>query len=148
MTAALSSLASLRDDSHSLCRKTAAQTFLLHHALCGDGAKISVPPSCKNLHYTHNPYRRAYDKKSDIVIPNAVRNLIRSLIYSLPAFLFPSLLCVPFGMTVVPLSQIPSPYPFYIHPVPTGDGAKFSEYPSCKNLHYTHNPYRRAYDKE
>ena len=28
-----------------------------------------------------------------------------------------------FGMTVVPLCQIPSPYPFYIHPVPTGDGA-------------------------
>ncbi|NCB85518.1 MAG: hypothetical protein EOM44_13670 [Bacteroidia bacterium] len=46
--------------------------------------------------------------------------------YSLPAFLFPSLLCVPFGMTVVPLSQIPSPYPFSSRPVPTGDGAKLS----------------------
>ena len=63
------------------------------------------------------------------------------------SLLVPSLLCVPFGMTVVPLSQIPSPYPFYIHPLPTGDGAKFSEYPSCKNLHYTHNPYRRTYEK-
>ena len=62
--------------------------FYIHPVPTGDGGKLPAPVVLKSYIILINPID-GFMKKRDLVIPNAVRNLIRSLIYSLPAFLFP-----------------------------------------------------------